>query len=137
MRDIANDINAKEQQELAEQAKKQKTRAMQAAMGSAAGLPPADDFDKLDAEEEKDAEAEKKLNEGIKIKIFMQTCLELKEKHQTVAERVLDALELPVSNKTTVVDWTDFLRLQTILRYYTATREQYLDFWMKVSRTSF
>lgn len=45
----------------------------------------------------------------------------------------MDALELPLNNKSSVVDWEAFLKLKTVLKYFTATKDQYLEFWMKVS----
>ena len=30
-----------------------------------------------------------------------------------------------------MVTWHGFLLIQTILRYFTATKEQFVDFWMK------
>ena len=85
---------------------------------------------KSDDEEE---DPNKKKLDGIKIHAFIHTCRELKDKHRVVSEKILDALGLPIANRNTIVDWKSFLRLQTILRYFTATKDQFLDFWMKVS----
>lgn len=45
----------------------------------------------------------------------------------------MDALGLSVSNKSSIVDWNAFLKLKTVLKYFTATKDQMLEFWMKVS----
>ena len=93
-----------------------------------------EDKEAVNSAEDDGPPGQKKKKEGIHIKYFIKTSRELKEKHQSVSERIMDALGLPISNLSSIVDWKNFLKIQTILRYYTATREQYLDFWMKVSQ---
>lgn len=92
------------------------------------GETPNDDTKKEKATEE-DPNAGKI---GIPLKIFIKTYPEIKEKHPMVSEAILDALDLKMKIKSTVVGWKDFLRVQTHLRYYSATKEQYLYFWMRV-----
>jgi len=43
----------------------------------------------------------------------------------------MDALGLSISNKSSIVDWNAFLKLKTVLKYFTATKDQMLEFWMK------
>lgn len=61
----------------------------------------------------------------------MQLSPELKLRQPATAKRVLSALDLQADMESTVVSWRDFLRLSTILKYYTASKKEYLDFWMK------
>jgi predicted nuclease with TOPRIM domain len=74
-----------------------------------------------DKKEEDDEENSKDFVEGIYVKQFMNTCNELKEKHPTISKRILIAMGVPVAAKNARVTWLMFLKIQSMLRYYTAT----------------
>lgn len=74
---------------------------------------------------------------SIKLGDLLKSSMELKEKHPRVTEMILDALGMPVTNKNIRVTWKSYLKIQTLLRYFTATKDQFLDFWYKVSFSYF
>ena len=43
---------------------------------------------------------------------------------------LLNSLNLPFDSKTTIVEWNDYLTLAALLKYFTATKKQYIDLWM-------
>jgi len=53
----------------------------------------------------------------------MSTCNELKEKHPGVSSRILTAMGVPIAARNAKVDWLMFLKIQSMLRYYTATQD--------------
>lgn len=58
--------------------------------------------------------------------------LDLQKQNRASAERVLAALDLPVANENYIVNSKDFIKIQIFLRYFTAMKKQYIDFWIKV-----
>lgn len=55
---------------------------------------------------------------------------ELKSKNIKSTERILNALDLPPHSKATVIGWREYLKIMTVLKYFTASKQLFLDFWM-------
>lgn len=68
---------------------------------------------------------------GIRVNHFLEGCQDIKEMHPDVSKLMLKAIGLQVYNPKTKVNWNMFLKIQSILRYYTATKDVYFDFWMR------
>ena len=69
--------------------------------------------------------------DGIKIEYFIKTCQELKEKHPEVSHNILISIGIPLLGKNPFIDWNSYLKIMSIIRYHTITKEQSLDFWLK------
>jgi hypothetical protein len=70
--------------------------------------------------------------EGIQVPAFLKNFQPLKEAHKHVVEKIVGALGLQ-NSRASVIDWDLFLKIQSLFKYHTATREVYVDFWQKVS----
>ena len=80
-------------------------------------------------QKEEDSDEEEDKSNGVKIEYFIKTCQELKEKHPEVSRKILVSIGIPLSGKNPVIDWNTYLKIMSIIRYHTITKEQSLDFW--------
>lgn len=73
-------------------------------------------------------------NDGIPIQKFFKVSRVLKKIHPDVKEKFIYAMGLPsFKDKHSIVDWNNYLKLQSLCRFYTASYEDYIEFWKKVS----
>lgn len=68
---------------------------------------------------------------AIPVERFKEACLELKELHTEVSDQFLNAVGVNIKGFAPKVDWLTYLKTQCLLKYFTATREMYTDFWIK------
>ena len=57
---------------------------------------------------------------GIPVNVFIATSPALQEKHHEVPERILFALGINVKSKNTRVTWHNFLKFNSLIKYFTA-----------------
>ena len=62
----------------------------------------------------------------------METSFILKDKHPTIQLAMLDAMGIKTHNMSTAsISWHQFITINTILTHHCATKEQYVDFWLR------
>ncbi|CDW72151.1 UNKNOWN [Stylonychia lemnae] len=80
------------------------------------------------AEEEEDNSVGE---EGIPLDIFREASSMLKEKHPMIQDRILLAMNISIHAKFAKINWQTFLMYNCIMKYYTATQKQYVQFWIE------
>ena len=62
------------------------------------------------------------IKEGIPARDAYGLITELKNTNEPSAKRILAAMDLPPESKTTVIGWRDYLKLMTVVKYFTAPK---------------
>ena len=60
--------------------------------------------------------------EGIPANIFIKVCKVMNEKHHEIIKRIMLAIDLSLDNKDSIVGFEDFLKLQSLLKFHSATK---------------
>lgn len=69
---------------------------------------------------------------GIPTDYFLRNTNYLKDKHLNIQHAILQAMGIHTQNKTVPnITWIQFLRMATLMSYHSATKAQYIDFWMR------
>ena len=72
------------------------------------------------------------VDKGIPVDFFLNTSPLLKDKHAVIQRAILQAMGIHTQNKQQVnITWIQFLRMSTLLSYHCATKQQYIDFWLR------
>lgn len=71
--------------------------------------------------------------EGVLLKSFLESSTLLKEKHPEIGEKILIALGISIHAKKARIKWSNYLKLNSLLKYATARQEEFLGFWLKVT----
>lgn len=66
------------------------------------------------------------LQAGLPVDVVFTNFQPLKEKHLQIKQRIMNAL----GHKKTI-DWDGYLKMHAILKYYSASRDEFIDFWIK------
>lgn len=69
---------------------------------------------------------------GIPVDIFIASNPSLQEKHPEVPEKLLFSLGINVKSKNTRITWHNFLRFNSLIKYFTAPQKEFVRFWMLV-----
>mmetsp|Transcript_5512 Transcript_5512/g.5033 ORF Transcript_5512/g.5033 Transcript_5512/m.5033 type:complete len:162 (+) Transcript_5512:915-1400(+) len=69
---------------------------------------------------------------GIPLGMFVESFTCLKEKHPEISNRILEALGISLHAKNSKIKWGNFLMLNSLCRYFTAQKHEFINFWLKV-----
>lgn len=75
---------------------------------------------------------EKIKNFQVPLKIFKEYCSLVKSRSKALIEKFLYAIGLDVYTSTCNVNWEQFIFLNCLLKFFTATKEEYIKFFVSV-----